>query len=313
MRTAVCTFGFGRPDHFKRMLQGLADCPEVMNGEVDLHHYLDGGEHSLQAELVKVINDSGVPYKKIIQRPENFGVGRQLIGARREIFDEQNYERMILVEDDIEAGPTFMTALLRLSDWAEGYDDVGTVQVWNVQSGTKQQLEGDLDKVVLTNRHFVTYCLTKKTWDLISPSLYEYEKKYLLGRAYGNRPHRRIRLFQMRKMLKASRRQPQGNCLNPPAEACSHPFPKIDYRRSPTSQDAITSIALHQAGLHRLTTEVSRAFYFGETGVHCTPEVYRQLGFHLQGHHAWDSQSEPTSFELKYKDKEGNWLHSLYR
>jgi hypothetical protein len=37
------------------------------------------------------------------------------------------------------------------------------------------------------------------------------------------------------------------------------------------------------------------------------------MGFHLQGHHAWDSQSEPTSFELKYKDKEGNWLHSLYR
>ena len=73
---------------------------------------------------------------------------------------------MILVEDDIEAGPTFMTALLRLSDWAQQFDDVGTVQVWNVHQGTKQQLEGDLNKVILTNRHFVTYCLSKKTWNL---------------------------------------------------------------------------------------------------------------------------------------------------
>ena len=144
MKTAVCTFGFGRPDHFKRMLQGLAVCPEVMNGEVDLHHYLDGGEHSLQAELVKVINDSGVPYQKIIQRAENFGVGRQLIVVRQEIFDEQKYEWMVQVEDEIEAGPTFMTALLRPSDWAENYEGVGTVQVWNIQSGTKQELEGNL-------------------------------------------------------------------------------------------------------------------------------------------------------------------------
>ena len=148
------------------MVQGLAKCPEIMNEEVDLHHYLDGGEDSKQSELVNVIKDSGVPYKKIVHRTENFGVGRQLIGARREIFDEQNYDRMILVEDDIEAGPTFMTALLRLSDWAQQFDDVGTVQVWNVHQGTKQQLEGDLNKVILTNRHFVTYCLSKKTWNL---------------------------------------------------------------------------------------------------------------------------------------------------
>lgn len=32
-----------------------------------------------------------------------------------------------------------------------------------------------------------------------------------------------------------------------------------------------------------------------------------------QGHHMWELQNESTSFEMKYQDKEGKWLHSLYR
>ena len=116
---------------------------------------------------------------------------------------------MVLVEDDIELHSTYMTTLLRLADWAEAYADVGTVQVWNVEAGTKEQLEPHLEEVELTNRHFVTYCITKRAWDIIKPTLYAYEANYLLGKPYGKRPHYRIRRF-MRRQLKAGRQQPAG-------------------------------------------------------------------------------------------------------
>ena len=134
MRTAVATFGFGRPDHFSRMIKSLGTCPEVASGEVDVFHYIDGGPGAEQEALRAVIEGSGVPFLEIVARPENFGVGRQLISARRELLDERGYDRMILVEDDIELHSTYMTTLLRLADWAEAYADVGTVQVWNVEA-----------------------------------------------------------------------------------------------------------------------------------------------------------------------------------
>ena len=182
MRTAVATFGFGRPDHFERMLRSLGSCPEVVNGTVDVVHYLDGGPGSEQEALRNVIESSGVPYASIVARPENLGVGRQLIGARRELLDEQGYDRMVLVEDDIELSPTYLTSLLNLSDWAGAYADVGTVQVWNVEAGSKEELQPHLHQVELTNRHFVTYCLTKRAWDIIKPVLYAYEEKFLMRR-----------------------------------------------------------------------------------------------------------------------------------
>ena len=102
LRTAVATFGFGRIEYFGRMLASLGQCKEVVDGTVDVIHYLDGGEGGEQDTLKSLIESSGVPFKSIVVRPENFGVGRQLIGARREILDELGYDRMVMVEDDIE-------------------------------------------------------------------------------------------------------------------------------------------------------------------------------------------------------------------
>ena len=312
MKTALACFGFGRPEFYQRMLKSVGNCSEIINQEIDVFHFLDGGEGSMQQDLKSVIEKSGTPYKEIIAREGNYGVGRQLISARRELLDIRSYDRMIMMEDDIEVGKTYFSAILSLSDWSQDYEDVGTVQVWNVQSGSKEDLSNRMGELVLTNRHFVTYCLSKKVWDKIKPMIYEYEQKYLLKKDYLKRPHYRIRYFMSKQIKKGVQKQP-GNLLNPPKQAISHPFPKIDWRRSPTSQDAITSLALHNAGLVRITTLVPRAFYFGDTGVHCTPEVYREMGFHEQGHWQWELEEESKDFSILYKDKEGNWLSSIYR
>ena len=310
MRTAVATFGFGRPDHFQRMLRSLGTCSEVVDGSVDIVHFLDGGTGAEQDALRAVIDQSEVPYLDVVARTENYGVGRQLISARREILDERGYDRMVLVEDDIELNSTYLTALLRLSDWAEAYNDIGTVQVWNVEKGTKEELEPHMRDVELTNRHFVTYCLSKRVWDQIKGTLYDYEQRYLLKHTYGQRPHYRIRWF-IRNQLKKGRNEPQGPRLDPPEEAVHNPFPTVKWRSTPTSQDAITSLALYLAGLHRLTTRVPHAHYYGVEGVHCTPEVYELMGFNDQGWWRWDEA--PEAFTMRYKDKNGQWLSSVYR
>ena len=312
MKTALACFGFGRPEFYQRMLKSVGNCSEIINQEIDVFHFLDGGEGSMQQDLKSVIEKSGTPYKEIIAREGNYGVGRQLISARRELLDIRSYDRIIMMEDDIEVGKTYFSAILSLSDWSQDYEDVGTVQVWNVQSGSKEDLSNRMGELVLTNRHFVTYCLSKKVWDKIKPMIYEYEQKYLLKKDYLKRPHYRIRYFMSKQIKKGVQKQ-SGNLLNPPKQAISHPFPKIDWRRSPTSQDAITSLALHNAGLVRITTLVPRAFYFGDTGVHCTPEVYREMGFHEQGHWQWELEEESKDFSILYKNKEGNWLSSIYR
>ena len=213
MRTAVATFGFGRPDHFERMLRSLGTCPEVADGSVDVFHFLDGGPGGQHEALRAVIEQSGTPFSEIVARSHNYGVGRQLISARRELLDERGYDRMVLVEDDIELNPTYLTTLLRLSDWAETYADVGTTQVWNVESGSKDELQPHLDQVELTHRHFVTYCLTKRTWDAIKPMLYAYEQKFLLNKPYSKRPHYRIRSF-MRKHLKMGQKTPPRTSMS---------------------------------------------------------------------------------------------------
>ena len=59
----------------------------------------------------------------------------------------------------------------------------------------------------------------------------------------------------------------------------------------------------HDPGFARL--------YFGETGVHCTPEVYDQMGFNDQGW--WQWPHAPEAFSIRYQDEHGNWLRSRYR
>ena len=72
MRTAVATFGFGRPDHFAHD-QSLGTCPKSPAAKW-MFHYIDGGPGAEQEALRAVIEGSGVPYLEIVARPDNLGV-----------------------------------------------------------------------------------------------------------------------------------------------------------------------------------------------------------------------------------------------
>jgi len=84
----------------------------------------------------------------------------------------------------------------------------------------------------------------------------------------------------MRSIMSKKRHIRSGKNLIPD-ECLTPPFPRIP-RKSPTSQDAITALALWHHGFGRITTRVSRAEYIGVEGFSFTPQVYAGLGFENQ-------------------------------
>lgn len=294
MKTAIFTASFNRPDLMEELLNGLAENIEDLNG-IDIYHYIDGGPRSKQDEIKNIIDKSGVPYTSIVQREENYGVGRNLIGARRDLFDVHGYERVILIEDDLIPGPNFVQTTLSVADWARDYDDIGMVQVWNLPD--RPVSERDLDVVVPTHEHFYTYCIDVEVWDEIKDTLYEYERLYLDGVSYGDKDWRAIRKRFMKPRYSKVRKPRQGRTFLDTEYPHPPPFGSRLKRTVPTGQDAITALALWEKGLIRLATLAPRAVMKGVDGVHSTAKIFDQLGLNAQAEYEWH-QAVPTTFRL---------------
>ena len=294
MKTAIFTASFNRPDLMQELLGGLANNIDDLEG-IDVHHYVDGGPKAKQSEIEAIIKESGVPYTSIVLREENYGVGRNLIGARRDLFDVHGYERVILIEDDLIPGPNFIKTTLSLADWAREYADIGMVQVWNLPQ--QPVSEDDLDVVVPTHEHFYTYCIDVGVWNEIKETLYEYERRYLEGVSYAKKDWRAIRKRFMKPRYSKLRTIRQGKTLLNANHSHPPPFGPRLKRTVPTGQDAITALALWEKGFVRLATLAPRAVMKGVDGVHSTAKVFEQLGLNAQADYEWN-QPVPTSFRL---------------
>ena len=294
MKTAIFTASFNRPDLMQELLIGLANNIDDLEG-IDVHHYVDGGPKAKQTEIEAIIKESGVPYTSIALREENYGVGRNLIGARRDLFDVHGYERVILIEDDLIPGPNFIKTTLSLADWAREYADIGMVQVWNLPQ--QPVSEDDLDVVVPTHEHFYTYCIDVGVWNEIKETLYEYERRYLEGVSYAKKDWRAIRKRFMKPRYSKLRTIRQGKTLLNANHSHPPPFGPRLKRTVPTGQDAITALALWEKGFVRLATLAPRAVMKGVDGVHSTAKVFEQLGLNAQADYEWN-QPVPTSFRL---------------
>ncbi len=294
MKTAIFTASFNRPDLMQELLGGLANNIDDLEG-IDVHHYVDGGPKAKQSEIEAIIKESGVPYTSIVLREENYGVGRNLIGARRDLFDVHGYERVILIEDDLIPGPNFIKTTLSLADWAREYADIGMVQVWNLPQ--QPVSVDDLDVVVPTHEHFYTYCIDVEVWNEIKETLYEYERRYLEGVSYAKKDWRAIRKRFMKPRYSKLRTIRQGKTLLNANHSHPPPFGPRLKRTVPTGQDAITALALWEKGFVRLATLAPRAVMKGVDGVHSTAKVFEQLGLNAQADYEWN-QPVPTSFRL---------------
>tara|TARA_B110000914_G_scaffold148378_1_gene130055 strand:- start:783 stop:1718 length:936 start_codon:yes stop_codon:yes gene_type:complete len=305
MKTAILLLGFNRVDYFSQTLDSL-QANEAAH-QCDLHVYLDGGEKAEQDEIVALVKASIFDNVNYVLRDSNWGIGKHLIDARRTLFDELNYDRIILLEDDMILAPSYIQTVLDISQWSQQYCDIGTVMAYNINNSNLKQQESQHNQVIATNRHFWGYVLSRDVWQVIKPIVYDFEKKYLMNSTYAKRSHFRIRWMFMRSWMSKKRQTRSGNRLIPD-ECLVSPFPKLP-RKSPTSQDAITALALWYHGFARITTRVSRAQYIGAEGFSFSPEVYATMGFEDQNTPDLSTLTEaPTTFQFTAKDEQGNTI-----
>ena len=305
MKTALLLIGFNRVDYFDQTLTSLEANPEAH--QCDLHIYLDGGPKANQAALKQRIDSSTFEGITVVARDENWGIGRHLIDARRTLFDEKEYDRVILFEDDMVLAPSYVGTVLNIMDWSSTYNDVGTVMAYTINKDDPTEQAQQVNEVIATNRHFWGYGMSKQVWDDIKDTLYSFEKRYLTGVSYGQRAHRSIRWRFIRAMAKLGQVHKEGTPLLP-ASVRSAPFSSMPFG-CPTSQDAITALALWRHGYGRITTRVSRARYVGQQGFSFSPEVFEKMGFGDQNTLDLSILTDPpTSFSLAVEDANGTPL-----
>lgn len=295
MKTAILLIGFNRVDYFDQTLTSLE--ANKAAHECDLHIYLDGGPKSDHPGLQKRIDASSFSNITVVARPENWGIGRHLIDARRTLFDEQGYDRVLLFEDDMVLAPSYVETVLNMMDWSSHYNDVGTVMAYTINDEPVAQQTEHLDHIIPTNRHFWGYGMERSVWSEIKATLYDFEERYLKDVSYAHRAHRSIRWRLIRKISRQKRAARSGVPLVP-SSLLAPPFKRFPFG-CPTSQDAITALALWRHGFARITTRVSRARYVGEEGFSFTPEVYEKMGFgNQQTVELSTLTAAPTEFQL---------------
>ena len=303
MRSAILLLGFNRVDYFTKVLSSLEKNKAAY--EHDIFVYVDGGPNAKQEEIKQLIKASKFSDATIVCRANNWGIGRHLIDARRRLFDEFKYDRVLLLEDDLVLGENYVETVFKISNWASKYDDIGTITAYNINPASIEQQSKQENQLIATNRHFWAYVITKQVWDEIKHIIYAYEARFLTKSTYTNRAHRRIRWLFMRKWINRARIMKENRLV--PDTCVTPPFPKIPFRIA-TSQDAITALALWHQGYHRITTRVSRAEYIGIEGYSFSPEVYESQGFHQQNLGDYAHIQTPEEFVFADVDSHGNPL-----
>jgi GT2 family glycosyltransferase len=177
MKTAILLLGFNRVDYFQQTLSALEANKAAY--DCDLHVYLDGGGEARQSDLVELVKNSPFSNPTFVLRDENWGIGRHLIDARRTLFDDLSYDRIILLEDDMLLAPSYIQTVLDLLDWSQDFCDIGTVMAYNINHDSAELQTQQMQHVVATNRHFWGYAMTREVWDIIKHIIYDFEKKYL--------------------------------------------------------------------------------------------------------------------------------------
>jgi hypothetical protein len=303
LKSAILLLGFNRIDYFTKVLTSLEQNKAAY--EHDLFVYIDGGPNARQEEIKELMAKSKFPNAEIVCRVNNWGIGRHLIDARRRLFDDLGYDRILLLEDDLVLGEHYVETVFKISDWASEYDDIGTITAYNINSASIDEQGEQENQLIATNRHFWAYVITKRVWDEIKHIIYAYEARFLSKSTYTNRAHRRIRWLFMRKWINLPRFMKSNRLV--PDKCVTPPFPKIPFRIA-TSQDAITALALWHHGYHRITTRVSRAEYIGIEGYSFSPEVYESQGFHKQNLGDYAHIQTPEEFVFTDVDGQGNPL-----
>lgn len=247
-----------RLDYFKRCVQALALNPEFSQWPVFL--FLDQPTDTSKnvdcAEHILVLRKY-CPEAHIICRPVNFGAGKNIIDARRQLFDNLKFSYVYIIEDDVVVAPNYFETMTNLWSWLvknQYKNNVGVVQGWwhNIRNQASSYVEVSVDALW-------AYGMSKECWDDIKDLVYEYEQNYLFCR-YHERPHRTIGNYW------------DSVKITPVREGYPLPESKLSVLRGymgsiQTTQEWAVLLAMYKRGWLRISPKINLAENIGRSGI----------------------------------------------
>jgi hypothetical protein len=102
-------FAYNRPEHLERTLAALAACPELASSQLTI--FCDGAKtpeaHAAVAATRAAARSLAPKGTRIVERDHNLGLAKSMRTGVSALCDE--FERAIILEDDLEVSPTFLT------------------------------------------------------------------------------------------------------------------------------------------------------------------------------------------------------------
>ncbi len=266
---AIIVIGYNRPEYLAEVLKSLHKNPESQ--ELPIYFFFDGGKNSSQADNLAIAKSFSFPYAHYCLREKNYGCPKNIIDARRKIFDELGYRKALILEDDQVLSPNYIRFILSLYEWSQAnLQNVGIVSGWNLCHLSYEQKKAHLNEVTFTDVNLWAYLIDKDCWDLIKPILYEYESLFLRsgGRAHHNNG-KNIRQWIRKKVKKSYRYRidkdsPRLLTLN------------IFDEHYPIGQDGLCWVAMWLNNLSQISPIVNRSKNIGRIGLNSTEELYNR-------------------------------------
>lgn len=244
--------------YFKQCVQALAQNPEFITTTVvlfldkptDISQVVDNQEH------IKVLQKVH-PKPLIIERPCNFGPGRNIIDIRRQLFDNLGFERVYIIEDDVIVAANYLEVMNNLWKWVldNNYENnVGVVQGWQYTLDTQPSCYVDVNMDNLW-----AYSMSLQCWNDIKDLVYQYERDYLFCR-YNERPHRTIFKWYEQIPVVPTR---EGY----PVSTDKKVVLKGSLNSLTTTQESCVLKALYTRGWLRISPNINLAENIGRSGV----------------------------------------------
>ncbi len=277
---------YNRPEYLKKLLESLGKNNESQH--LPFFFVVDGGPNSKQKEIVQLIQDSKITNKEIILRNRNYGLPKNLIDARRFMFDWCKFDKIIFIEDDLIVSPTYIKTLLNLWDWSQAnYDNVGVVQSCRYCFMTKQEKTNALNLVRASDREwnvFDSYCMSRDVWNKMSVYLYDFEK------IIDTIPHTnefetvrsKLKIWKDKKRITDWARSliPQKDNLMEKF-SLEKTFPSKNLKNKFLNlipyQDVIMAFSLWMTGYVKVQTVVNRVHHIGQIGTNFDKKSYKNL------------------------------------
>jgi hypothetical protein len=161
----IALFSYNRPRHLRQTVGTLLKNSEA--AQSDLFVFSDGAKNNLAVEAVREVRQyiktiTGFKSLTIIERPENYGLGKSIIEGVTFVCDK--FSKVIVLEDDLVTSPFFLKFMNDGLKCYESEEQVASIHGYALP--VKQELS---QTFFVRGADCLGWATWKRAWDLFEP------------------------------------------------------------------------------------------------------------------------------------------------